>query len=259
MYIDSHCHLDFPQFKDLPDLISSCSEVGVNEFLVPGTTEGSWSSLIKIRQNYPQIKIALGLHPYFLNERVQLDQAMQKLEHFLGYGSVVAVGEIGLDKWPNMPDYHYQFEVLLEQLRLAKRHNMPVILHARKSEDDLLKAIRMLNFDRGGVVHAFNGSFDQAQRFINDGFVLGIGGTVTYPRASKARRVLQALADEHFVIETDAPDMPLCGYQGQPNSPIRVVEVAEQVAILRGQSVEAVAQYTSANLQRVLPNWYKVK
>ena len=258
MFIDSHCHLDFPQFENLPRLIDSCLGVGVTDFLVPGTTEESWHRIIQMAKLHPQIRIALGLHPYFLDDKLSLDSCLEQLECHLMEVPTVAVGEIGLDKWPGMPNYSLQYEVLIEQLKLAKKWKLPVIFHARKSEDDLLKALRIVNFEYGGVVHAFNGSYEQAKRFIDQGFVLGIGGTITYPRAQKARRVLKSLTDQDFVLETDAPDMPLCGHQGQPNSPLRVRDVAQQVSILREQPVGFVAQYTSANLKRVLPNWHRV-
>jgi TatD DNase family protein len=258
MFIDSHCHLDFPEFADLNPLLASCEAAGVEGFLVPATTSESWSNVIRLAHEFASIKIALGLHPYFLNQEADFEGVLQLLERYLNSEKVVALGEIGLDKWPEMPDYDFQINVFKAQLSLAKKLALPVVLHARKSEDDLLKWIRVTGFKNGGIVHAFNGSLEQAKRFIGYGFLLGIGGTVTYPRAQKARRVLQSLADEHFVLETDAPDMPLCGYQGQANSPIRIIEVAQSVAEIRQQSVAHVAQCTSANLQRVLPNWHKV-
>ena len=257
MFIDSHCHLDFSVFDDLSILIRQSQAAGIEAFLVPSTTSASWPGVLALQQDYPAIKVALGLHPYFLQSYQTHD--LQYLERLLAQQKVVAIGEIGLDKWPNLPDYRLQQEVFIAQLAIAKSHRLPVILHARKSEDDLLKLLRHNKFSQGGIVHAFNGSLVQAQRFIELGFVLGIGGTVTYPRAQKARRVLQALSDQDYVLETDSPDMPVCGHQGQVNTPLRILDVAETVSELRQQSVLEIAQNTSANLQRVLPNWHKVK
>lgn len=257
MYIDSHCHLDFACFKgQLDDLLKRCQALGIEQFLLPSTTADSWSDIIALNQHYQCFRIALGLHPYFLGSVKSEHIAM--LNDTLARNDVVAVGEIGLDKWPNMPDYTLQQSVLIEQLKLAKQYRLPVILHARKSEDDLLKLLREQQFTQGGIVHAFNGSAEQAKRFIDYGFVLGIGGTVTYPRARKAQRVLQGLSDEDFVLETDSPDMPVCGYQGQMNTPERLLLIAQAVATLRGQSLEDIAHQTSENLFRVLPKWHKV-
>lgn len=257
MLTDSHCHLDFTCFDDQRDaLFERCHRAGVNHFVIPGTTADSWAKVRQIGQQYDYCKIALGLHPYFLH---QFEPAhLAQLEQTLALGEVVAVGEIGLDKWPGMPDYALQQSVFRSQLSIAQQFELPVIVHARKSEDDLLKLLRQQKFRAGGIVHAFNGSLVQAERFAELGFVLGIGGTVTYPRAQKARRVLQALSDQAFVLETDAPDMPVCGYQGQINSPERLMLIAQEVATLRQQTIESVAQQTNDNLLRVLPNWHEV-
>ncbi|SBS25161.1 putative deoxyribonuclease YjjV [Marinomonas aquimarina] len=257
MFIDSHCHLDFPVFDALADLITQSQAAGIDAFLVPGTTSESWAGVLALQHEYSAIKVALGLHPYFLQSYQASD--LQQLASLLAQYTVVAVGEIGLDKWPNLPDYQLQQEVFVAQLAIATEQALPVILHARKSEDDLLKLLRQSRFTHGGIVHAFNGSLEQAKRFLDLGFVLGIGGTVTYPRAQKARRVLQALSDSDYVLETDSPDMPVCGYQGQANSPLRILDIAHTVSELRQQSVLEIAHHTSANLQRVLPNWHKVK
>lgn len=257
MFIDSHCHLDFSCFeRDLDSLIERCFTLGVERFVVPSTTYASWQRVQHLQKAYSSIGIGLGLHPYFLAGFE--DWHLQKLEQALATAPVIALGEIGLDNWPNSPDYLLQKKVFVEQLKLAKQWQLPVILHARKSEDDLLKILRQNDFQNGGIVHAFNGSLDQAKRFIDLGFVLGIGGTVTYARAKKAHRVLQGLSDADYVLETDAPDMPISGFQGQVNSPERLPLIAQEVANLRQQTVTHVTYHTTANLMRVLPRWHEV-
>lgn len=259
MYIDSHCHLDFSCFDDsLPELLLACKEQEINAFLVPGTTAKSWPNVAALAQKYREIKVAFGLHPYFLEGSDPSHLELLKVYLSDDRCKPVAVGEIGLDKWPGMPDYEMQKRIFSAQLELAQTLNFPIIVHARKSEDDLLKILRQQRFTNGGVVHAFNGSLEQAKRFIGLGFVLGIGGTVTYPRAKKAKRVLQALADQDYVLETDAPDMPLYGYQGQVNTPERILLVAQEVAALRKQHLTQIAHDSCVNLQRVLPRWHEV-
>lgn len=258
MYTDSHCHLDFACFNDtLSSMLAECAQCHVNSFIVPSTTAASWPKVLALPQRYQQISVALGLHPYFLAQFE--DDHLVQLEQHLASASVVALGEIGLDKWPNMPHYALQERVFVAQLELAQHFRLPVILHARKSEDDLLKYIRKIRFMQGGVVHAFNGSLQQARQFIELGFVIGIGGTVTYPRAKKAHRVLEALSDSDYVLETDSPDMPLNGFQGLVNTPKSIPLVAECVAAIRQQTIEQIAHDTRANLQRVLPNWHEVE
>lgn len=257
MYIDSHCHLDFDVFdKQRDSLMLRCLENKVNGFLVPATTFASWSKLANLVEGYPSWRVAYGLHPYFLAQATfaQIDRLAEQCDS----KSVVAIGEIGLDCWPDAVDMGLQLEFFLRQLKVAKSLKLPVILHARKSYDLVLKCLREVGFREGGVVHAFNGSIEQAKRFIDLGFVLGIGGTVTYPRAKKAHRVLESLNKRAFVLETDSPDMPLYGFQGKNNTPLSIPLIAQAVAAIRDESVEQIAVQTYDNLQRVFPKWNEV-
>jgi TatD DNase family protein len=254
MFIDSHCHFDFDVFNDQRDeLMACCLDHGILGFLVPATTFISWRKLEMLTERYPQWRTAYGLHPYFLKE-ASLEQV-----DFLGEQCeaqrVVAVGEIGLDCWPSAVDMNVQMNFFKRQLSVAKSLRLPVIVHARKSYDLVLKCLREVHFKEGGVVHAFNGSFEQAKRFLDLGFVFGVGGTVTYPRANKARRVLSALESGAFVLETDSPDMPLNGFQGQNNTPLSIPLIAQCVATIREESVEQIRMQTYANLLRVFPKW----
>ncbi|MGR0277927.1 TatD family hydrolase [Marinomonas dokdonensis] len=256
MYIDSHCHLDFSVFDSQRQvLMQQCQDQHITGFLVPATTHASWKPLAQLAQEFPQWRTAYGLHPYFLaaakkSEVAQLGEWCEKHES-------LAVGEIGLDNWPGSVDMAVQIDFFKAQLNVAKAIKRPVILHARKSYDLVLKSLRETAFEHGGIVHAFNGSLVQAKRFIDFGFVLGMGGTITYPRAQKAIRVLASLKDNDFVLETDSPDMPLHGFQGQNNTPLAIPLIAEQVAQVRGQTKESVAHYTYNNLLRVFPQWHK--
>ncbi|RCX07526.1 TatD family hydrolase [Marinomonas foliarum] len=254
MYIDSHCHFDFDVFDDQRDaLMSRCLASGVGGFLVPATTHSSWSKLASLIVNYPEWRAAYGLHPYFLRnaELAQVDLLGEQCES----SRVVAVGEIGLDCWPDAVDMAVQIDFFSRQLSVAKSLQLPVIVHSRKSYDLVLKCLRNVKFQEGGVIHAFNGSLEQAKRFLDLGFVLGIGGTITYPRAKKAHRVLAALDSRAFVLETDSPDMPLNGFQGEINTPLSIPLIAQCVATIRAENVELIAMQTCDNLLRVLPKW----
>lgn len=254
MYIDSHCHLDFDVFDDQRNaLMLRCAEHDVSGFLVPATTYSSWSKLALLVNKYPQWRAAYGLHPYFL-AGATMDQ-IELLGDQCEAQGVVAVGEIGLDCWPNAVDMTLQLAYFSRQLSVASALQLPVVLHARKSYDLVMKCLKEAKFKHGGVVHAFNGSAEQAKRFIDFGFVLGIGGTITYPRAQKAHRVLAALNDLDFVLETDSPDMPLNGYQGRLNTPLSIPLIAQSVATIRSENVERIAAQTCDNLLRVFPKW----
>lgn len=254
MLIDSHCHFDFDVFDGQRDeLMARCLERGVLGFLVPATTFVRWPRLERLIERYPSWRAAYGLHPYFLNDASleQIDVLGEQCET----QRVVAVGEIGLDCWPDSVEITVQIGFFKRQLSVAKSLGLPVILHARKSYDLVLKCLREVNFKGGGVVHAFNGSLEQAKRFLDLGFVLGIGGTVTYPRASKARRVLAELDSSSFILETDSPDMPLNGFQGQNNTPLSIPCIAQCVAAIREESVEQITTQTYDNLLRIFSKW----
>ena len=164
---------------------------------------------------------ALGLHPLYIaqHHEPQLEQLAMLLAE--RPHKLVAVGEIGLDLYMDNPQFERQQSVLLAQLRLAKQHDLPVILHSRRTHDQLAAALRRMQLPRRGVVHGFAGSLSQAQAFIRLGYYIGVGGTITYERAQKTRGVMAQLPLEALLLETDAPDMPLAGYQGQPNRPER--------------------------------------
>ncbi len=254
MLIDSHCHLDLAVFDGQRDeLMVRCAEQGVSGFLVPATRFESWGKINHLVKRYPTWRVAYGLHPYFLREATleQIDRLAEQCDT----ERVMAVGEIGLDCWPGAVDMDIQWEYLLRQLSVAKLLRLPVILHARKSYDLVLKCLRQVGFDRGGIVHAFNGSLEQAKRFTGLGFVLGIGGTVTYSRAKKAHRVLASLDVKDYVLETDSPDMPISGFQGQTNTPLSLPCIVQHIANIREESVDQVTRQAYENLLSVFPKW----
>lgn len=147
------------------------------------------------------------------------------------------------------PQFERQQSVLLAQLRLAKQHDLPVILHSRRTHDQLAAALRRMQLPRRGVVHGFAGSLSQAQAFIRLGYYIGVGGTITYERAQKTRGVMAQLPLEALLLETDAPDMPLAGYQGQPNRPERAAEVFHTLCELRPEPADGIAAHLQRNTQ----------
>ncbi|REG84809.1 TatD family hydrolase [Marinomonas pollencensis] len=256
MYNDSHCHLDFSVFDSSRDaLMSACQQAGVEGFLVPSTTRSSWQRVTRLAVAYPQWRVAYGLHPYFLGEAKSDD--IEHLAECCETNDALAIGEIGLDCWPGAMALDKQQFFFSRQLIIARDLKLPIIVHARKSYDLVIKAVRDTGFIYGGIVHAFNGSLVQANRLQELGFILGIGGTITYPRAKKAHRVLAELEDTAFVLETDSPDMPVCGFQGEVNTPLSIPRIAQSVARIRNSSVADIARQTNNNLLSTFPKWYK--
>ncbi|WP_252176481.1 TatD family hydrolase [Endozoicomonas sp. 4G] len=253
---DSHCHLDFPEFdQDRDKTLEQCWLAGVHSICIPATEARHWPRVLKQACSIPgsvQRYVALGLHPYFLKNHKphHLDELKTLLEHHSK--TICAVGEIGLDYSltdSNREQQHYYFA---QQLELASQFKLPVILHCRKAHDEILKKIRQVKPTRGGIVHAFSGSEQQAQQYIELGFKLGFGGTITYERARKTRQLAASLPLSSIVLETDAPDMPMSGYQGQRNTPIRLPVILEHLAELRSSSAKEIAQATTENALSIL-------
>jgi TatD DNase family protein len=208
-----------------------------------------------ICRQYPELVLALGVHPHFLSD--SRDISLQALDTILAENKheIVAVGEIGLDfhlsKQSGGASESLQQTIFEKQLILATRYELPVIVHHRQSHNQIIRTLKNVNFEQGGVIHAFSGSAQEAQSYIDMGFLLGVGGTITYERASKTRQTINDVKLEHLLLETDSPDMPLQGYQGQRNSPVRVVEIARHLAALKSISIEQVSQQTDENFRRL--------
>ncbi len=272
MLIDSHCHLDAAEFvADLKTVITGSTLDGM---IVPSVQVSNFDAVRALAHTYPGVAYGLGIHPLFV-EQAQ-DQDLEILEGALTANRddplLVAVGEIGLDFFiPEMnvgPLRAKQEHFYQVQLKLARKFGLPVILHVRRAQDVLLKHLRRIEVT-GGIAHAFNGSQQQANAFVDLGFCLGFGGAMTYTRALQIRRLAQSLSEEAIVLETDSPDippewlhrdfltLPLESRALNPmllrNTPSQLTRIAECLAALRGTSLSHVANFTSANVLRVLP------
>ncbi|MGS2743687.1 TatD family hydrolase [Halomonas sp. LS-001] len=250
MLIDAHCHLDFADFDtDRDQVFERAQAVGVKHFVVPGTTRARWRQVQALGQR-DNVSIGLGLHPYFM--QMHADEDIQALEQALDVSTtqVVAVGECGIDA--RLRDtLEQQWRFFDAQLRLAKAYSLPVIIHCVHANDQVAKRLRQLALPKGGMIHGFAGSPEQAQAFNALGFVVGLGGTLTYSRARRVQRAVKSLPDDGFVLETDSPDMPLQGQQGERNEPANVAKICRQVAALRNQSeaqVEALSTRAAVKL-----------
>ncbi|MDN3562000.1 TatD family hydrolase [Vreelandella neptunia] len=243
MLIDAHCHLDFTQFDDdRAEVFGAAKAVGVAHFVVPGTARSRWQQVLALGERV-DTSVCLGLHPYFIDEHQASD--ITALDDLLAeHPEVIAVGECGIDA--RFTDtLEAQWHYFDAQLKLAKQHALPVVVHCVHANDKVAKRLRQLALPKAGLIHAFSGSIEQATKFLDLGFKLGLGGAVTYERAKRLRRTVKALPNDAFVLETDSPDMPLSGYQGMRNEPCRVAEVCNVVASLRGQTAEQVATQSS--------------
>jgi len=238
---DTHCHLDFERIGDVAVAIQQAKAVGVEKFMVPSIGQANWGRVIELAQRFDCVTYSLGLHPYFCSSHDEVH--LQVLEQHLAQRErgCVAIGECGLDYAVKELDKNRQQYLLDVQLGLAKRYQLPVILHQRKSHQDLIKQVKSHQLNCGGVIHGFSGSLQQAHDWLNLGFFIGIGGTITYPRANKTRETVKRLPLESVLLETDAPDMPLFGHQGQANHPRMLLCVLKEFNNLRAESKQTIA------------------
>ena len=247
--IDTHAHLDIPEFDSQRDeLVHACAQQGMQAIVVPAITRATWPRLQEVCSRYPLLWPAYGLHPCYTADHT--DGHVRDLEAFLT-PNVVAVGEIGLDTWQGTDDLPRQQALFAAQLAIARHARLPVILHARKTHDLLLKEIRRQRFDCGGIVHAFSGSLQQAQQFAELGFLMGFGGGATYDRAQKLHGILRALPLSALVLETDAPDIPPSFARGQMNTPLNLFRINEILAEFLQMEPAALARQTTQNARQL--------
>jgi len=249
--IDTHCHLNFSQFdSDRKKLLEYCQAIGVKDIIVPGVKAEDWSQLLNTCAQSTLLHPALGLHPLFLADHKP--EHLLQLKDFIENNKIIAIGEIGLDFYLPDHDKQAQIDLFSAQLALAQAMQLPVLLHVRKAHDQtisLLKKYPVL----GGIVHAFNGSLQQAEHYQQLGFVFGVGGAITYPKATRLRSLFSQLPLSSIVLETDAPDMPLLDMQGQRNSPENIPLILDALSSIRSESREEIATITARNAKKILP------
>lgn len=249
LLVDSHCHLDAGEFdRDRAAVIERAQAAGVRLQVVPAVTAASWPKLREVCRQAPGLYPAYGLHPMFLGEHEP--GHLLRLRGWIERERPCAIGECGLDFFVEGLDAEAQQAYFIGQLQLAREFDLPLIVHARRAVDAVIAAIRRIGGLRG-VVHSFSGSPEQAAQLHTQGFLLGLGGPLTYDRAQRLQRLVRVMPLEQLLLETDAPDQPDAGIRGQRNEPARLATIAHHVAALRGMEVEAVARATTDNARRL--------
>ncbi len=252
-YLDTHCHLDM--LSDPESQILNASKKGVDKIIVPAVDRNNFFIVKEMASKFENVFYSLGIHPCRVNQ-VSSDDLLF-LDNLLSASStdpkLVAIGEIGLDFFLKNLDKGKMEKIYIQQLKLAKKFSLPVLLHVRKSQDLILKYFKMSGVN-SGIAHAFNGSNIQAKNFIKNGLLLGFGGAMTYERSLQIRRLATNIPDNAFVIETDSPDLsPSWRRNGQENSPAEIPLIASCLASLRGVSTEKIATLNYTNAIRALP------
>lgn len=251
MLIDTHCHLDAAEFSADRDAVHAAAlAAGIERIVLPAVSVAGFSEVKACVARYPGCVAAYGIHPLYVMSAVEADLSI--LHDCLLTEHPVAVGEIGLDFYvPDLDPWRQEF-FFVEQLKLARQFNLPVLLHVRRSVDAVLKQLRRIKVT-GGIAHAFNGSRQQAEVFIELGFKLGFGGAMTFPGSTRIRELATSLPISSIVLETDAPDIPPHWLNRGRNTPAELPRIAQVLADLRQMDVAEVVALTSQNARQVLP------
>ncbi|MEN5206508.1 TatD family hydrolase [Stenotrophomonas terrae] len=249
LLVDSHCHLDAAEFdRDREAVISRAGAAGVGVQIVPAVTAAGWPKLREVCMAQPGLHPAYGLHPMFLPEH--RPEHLQQLRDWVQRETPCAIGECGLDFFVDNLDPAEQRLYFQAQLELAREMQLPLIVHARRALDEVIQRIRRVG-KLSGVVHSFSGSPEQARQLWDLGFMIGLGGPLTYPRANRLRGLVSKMPLEFLLLETDAPDQPDAGIRGQRNEPARLRQILETVAELRQQAAAEIAAQTTANAKQL--------
>ena len=249
MIFDSHCHLDDPEFDaDRDAVVARALAAGVRGQLVPAIDRGTWEKTRAACAAAPGLHAAYGLHPLLLDKH--RPEHLDDLPDWIAREQPKAIGECGLDYFVEDLDPDTQRFYFRRQLEIAREHDLPVVVHARRAFEEAIGELRRLPGLRG-VVHSYAGSEEQARQLFAMGFCIGLGGPVTYERARRIRRVATSMPLEFLLLETDAPDQPDAGRRGQRNEPAFLKTVLECIAQLRGVEAEVVAKASSENASRL--------
>ncbi|MCS6785731.1 MAG: TatD family hydrolase [Thiobacillaceae bacterium] len=250
LLIDTHCHLDAGEFDtDRDEAYARARAAGVSLQVIPAVTAANFSDVAAVCRRYDGCLPAWGLHPIYIH--VHHRAHLQRLKAQIEAWRPLAVGEIGLDLFVPDLDYTTQEFYYVEQLKIAREYDLPVLLHCRRANDFILKHLRRIRV-RGGIAHAFSGSRQQADEFLKLGFKLGFGGAFTWSRATRLRALARELPLEAIVLETDSPDIPPEWLGRGRNEPAELARIARALAELRGEELEQIIRQTTHNAHAVL-------
>ncbi|WP_445937446.1 TatD family hydrolase [Pseudomonas sp.] len=248
--IDTHTHLDFPDFDvDRDELLARCRAAGVERLVLLGVHQANWQRVWDLALAEDGLYAAFGLHPVYLDEHrlEQLNELHDWLARCAGHPKLCAVGEFGLDYFLEQLDRERQQQLFEAQLKLAIEFELPALLHVRRAHAATIATLKRLKPERGGIIHAFAGSYEEAREYLKLGFKLGLGGAPTWPQALRLRKVVAKLPLEAIVLETDSPDMAPAMHPNQRNSPEHLPDICAALAELRGISSDVLASASSQN------------
>jgi TatD DNase family protein len=251
MLIDSHAHLEMPDFKkDLEEVVQRAKESGVEYIFTVGTEKNDWKRALEIAGSHPSIYAILGVHPHHAKEID--DQTYPMLKEFCRNGKVKAYGEIGLDFFRNLSPREIQLKRFREQIGLAKELRLPIVVHDREAHQETLRILKSEKAEEcAGIIHCFSGDYEMARVCMDMGFYISLPGTITFKNAEGFREIVKRIPLESLLIETDAPFLTPEPFRGKRNEPGYVRYTARKLAEIKGVSFEKVAEVTTENARRV--------
>ena len=242
MYIDTHCHLSMEDYLDIDKVIEENKKASVDKIVVSGCSRESIEEVMDLKDRYDMVYVTIGYHPEYADTVTESD--LDYLKSLLGEKKVVGIGEIGLDYHYTKENKDKQIWLFEEQLKIADAFNLPVVIHSRDATMDTINILK--KYKVKGIIHCFSGSLETANIYISMGFLLGIGGVVTF-KNSKLKDVVKEVPSESIVLETDSPYLTPVPYRGKVNSSKYLEYIAKFIAEVKNISVEELAEITSKN------------
>lgn len=249
MIIDTHAHYDDEQFDiDREELLSSLEAGGISTVVNASASVHSWDKILELTKKYPFVYGMIGVHP---DEIGELDEeSFARMEKLVSEPKIVAVGEIGLDYYWDKESHEQQKEWFIRQLNLAREKNLPVNIHSREAAADTFEILKEYGQGLKAIIHCYSYSKEMALEYVKMGYLIGVGGVVTFKNAKKLKEVVQAVPIEQIVLETDCPYLAPTPYRGKRNSSLYLPYVAEAIAELKGMTAEEVIEKTEENARR---------
>ncbi len=245
MFIDTHCHIFKEYYDDINTIIDNCQKNDISKIIVSGCDMKSNMEVLELVNKYDMVYGSIGFHPTEL-DNFSMEQLVW-LEENINNKKIVAIGEIGLDYHYNNTDKEKQMVILKRQLDLAKKYNKPIIFHSRDAINDTYNILS--EYKLKGSIHCYSGSLEMAKRFIQAGYMLGIGGVSTYKNAKNIKEVIKEIPLSYFLLETDSPYLAPEPKRGSVNEPSNIPLIASVIADLKGISIAEVARACTDNTE----------
>lgn len=248
MLIDSHAHL--VSLENIPEVLKRAQENGISKIVSISSDIPSTEETISLSEQYDYIFATTGVHPHSADQTNE--EVLKGLDHYATHERVVAIGETGLDYFYMNSDKEVQINSFTEHIRLGKKHNLPIIIHVREADEDLQKILKTESAaETPGVIHCFTGNYETAVKYLDLGYYISFSGIVTFKRSEELREAAKKIPADRILIETDSPYLAPVPHRGKPNEPSFVKHVAQTVADVRETSIEALAEITKTNAERL--------